>query len=73
MKNKIYEIECDSCFIFTDGTRNEKLSKKPYDPAQFAEATNGSAHDTQLQEKIKLLEMDYKALHDKRLQDVSFH
>ena len=51
------------------GNRGEKASKKPYDPAQFTEKPNPS--ETKLQEKIKLLEMDYKSLHDKRLQDVS--
>lgn len=53
---------------FTDKT-SDKTSKKPYDPAQFTEKTN-SPSAVQLQERIKLLEMDYRALHDKRLQDV---
>lgn len=52
------------------GNRSDKPSKKPYDPAQFTEKPNPS-NAVQLQEKIKLLEMDYKTLHDKRLQDVS--
>lgn len=51
------------------GNRVDKTSKKPYDPAQFTEKPNPS-NAVQLQEKIKLLEMDYKTLHDKRLQDV---
>lgn len=52
---------------FTDIRADKTTSKKPYDPAQFTEKTS---QPNQLQEKIKLLEMDYKALHDKRLQDV---
>lgn len=46
------------------------MTKKPYDPAQFSEA-NGTSSESQLQERIKLLEMDYKTLHEKRLVDVS--
>lgn len=55
---------------FVSGTRSDKTSKKPYDPAQFTDKSS-SPSAVQLQEKIKLLEMDYKSLHDKRLQDVS--
>lgn len=51
------------------GNRGDKALKKPYDPAQFTEKPNPS--ETKLQERIKLLEMDYKSLHDKRLQDVN--
>lgn len=53
------------------GNRGDKAAKKPYDPAQFSEKLNPA--NAQLQEKIKLLEMDYKSLHDKRLQDVRPH
>ena len=48
---------------------------KAYDPAQFADGGDGGGSggsalkDANL--KIKLLEADYKTLHDKRLQDVS--
>lgn len=49
--------------------RSDKTLKKSYDAAQFTDKPTSPAA-TQLQEKIKLLEMDYKALHDKRLQDV---
>lgn len=48
-----------------------RMTKKPYDPAQFSEASNGASSESQLQERIKLLEMDYKKLHEKRLADVS--
>lgn len=51
------------------GNRADKATKKPYDPAQFTDKSS-SPTAVQLQEKIKLLEMDYKTLHDKRLQDV---
>ncbi|XP_055326690.1 uncharacterized protein LOC129580369 isoform X2 [Sitodiplosis mosellana] len=51
-----------------ESNRGDKATKKPYDPAQFTEKSNPS--NAQLQEKIKLLEMDYKSLHDKRLQDL---
>lgn len=47
-------------------------AKKPYDPSMFSESCTDDS--TQLQEslnKIKLLEYDYKSLHEKRLQDVS--
>lgn len=47
-------------------------AKKPYDPSMFSESWTGDA--AQLQEslnKIKLLEYDYKSLHEKRLQDVN--
>lgn len=53
--------------IYRSGAR---MTKKPYDPVQFSEA-NGTSNESQLQEKIKLLEMDYKTLHEKRLVDVS--
>lgn len=44
--------------------------KKPYDPMQFTEKVdNGTLKEAH--HKLKLLEFDYKALHDKRLQDVS--
>lgn len=56
-------------FSFCIDNRSDKNLKKPYDPAQFTEKLNPS--NVQLQEKIKLLEMDYKSLHAKRLQDVS--
>lgn len=46
------------------------MTKKPYDPAQFSEV-NGAPSESQLQGRVKLLEMDYKALHEKRLVDVS--
>lgn len=52
---------------FVDIRADKTTSKKPYDPAQFTEKTTQPNH---LQEKIKFLEMDYKTLHDKRLQDV---
>lgn len=46
--------------------------KKPYDPNQFTEGhSDGVTSTKEAQNKIKLLEFDYKALHDKRLQDVS--
>lgn len=58
--------------------KNEKVglnptTKKPYDPSQFAEGGNSDTMTAirEAQAKIKLLESDYKTLHDKRLQDVS--
>lgn len=57
-------------YYFTDNRADKTASKKPYDPAQFTEKTI-QPNTNQMQEKVKLLEMDYKALHDKRLQDVS--
>ncbi|XP_031621202.1 putative uncharacterized protein DDB_G0271606 isoform X2 [Contarinia nasturtii] len=51
-----------------ESNRVDKTTKKPYDPAQFTEKTSPS--NVQLQEKIKLLEIDYKTLHDKRLNDL---
>lgn len=56
-------------FIFSVA-RSDKTTKKPYDPAQFTDKTNPS-NAVHLQEKIKILELDYKALHDRRLQDVN--
>lgn len=44
--------------------------KKPYDPLQFTEKVESGALK-EAHHKLKLLEFDYKALHDKRLQDVS--
>lgn len=44
--------------------------KKPYDPLQFTEKLDNAALK-EAHHKLKLLEFDYKALHDKRLQDVS--
>lgn len=44
--------------------------KKPYDPLQFTEKAGDSNALKEAHHKLKLLEFDYKALHDKRLQDV---
>lgn len=55
----------------SSGSRYDKTPKKSSDSAQFLES-NGSSHSVQLQDKIKLLQMDYKTLHDKRLQDVNY-
>lgn len=44
--------------------------KKPYDPLQFTEKAADSNALKEAHHKLKLLEFDYKALHDKRLQDV---
>lgn len=57
--------------------KNEKIgsnptTKKVYDPSQFAESSSDMVTALrEAQAKIKLLESDYKTLHDKRLQDVS--
>lgn len=47
--------------------------KKPYDPMQFTEKSDNNSALKEAHHKLKLLEFDYKALHDKRLQDVSGH
>lgn len=62
-------VKCYSYELYFTGYRSDKSLKKPYDPAQFSE--KASPNETQLQGKLKLLQMDYKTLHDKRLQDVS--
>lgn len=76
--NKMPKTKCVFFFVVCNysvmidsiaDNRADKTTKKPYDPAQFTEKSN-LANAVQLQEKIKLLEMDYKTLHDKRLQDV---
>lgn len=46
-------------------------SKKPYDPSMYSEISDEMIHLQESQNKCKLLENDYKMLHDKRLQDVS--
>lgn len=53
----------------TAGRTSDKTNRRPYDPAAFTDP-NDSVHLQESQQKVKLLEMDYKALHDKRLQDV---
>lgn len=47
------------------------LSKKNYDPSQYSEQCGDSVSVKDYVNKIKLLEYDYNALHNKRLQDVS--
>lgn len=65
----IAKIESLIFFLWFSANRSDKTLKKPYDAARFADKPT-SPTAIQLQEKVKLLEMDYKALHDKRLQDV---
>lgn len=50
---------------------NSSTNKKPYDPLQFTEKVDNPALLKEAHHKLKLLEFDYKTLHDKRLQDVS--
>lgn len=48
-------------------------SKKTYDPAHYTESSHDTAALKEAQEKIKVMEMDLKALCDKRVQDVSIY
>lgn len=57
------------CFIAVPSKIQIANNKKPYDPLQFTD--NGSHKEAH--HKLKLLEFDYKSLHDKRLQDVSMY
>lgn len=62
-----------SCKIPVGSSSNHVTTtshKKPYDPMQFTEKVDSSAALKEAHHKLKLLEFDYKALHDKRLQDV---
>lgn len=60
-------------YMKPEGKSSSSVAKgKSYDPTQFADSAASDASalkDAHL--KIKLLEADYKTLHDKRLQDVS--
>lgn len=63
-------------YLKPEGGKPAVKSGKAYDPAQFADGGDGGSggggsalKDANL--KIRLLEADYKTLHDKRLQDVS--
>lgn len=55
----------------SSASSSSSISRKLYDPSQFAEHSADSQALKEAFSKIKLLENDYKALHDKRLQDVS--
>ncbi|XP_055585991.1 uncharacterized protein LOC129738755 isoform X2 [Uranotaenia lowii] len=59
-------------YLKPDGKLHNSSSSgkgKFYDPLQYSDSSDGSAlKDAQL--KIRLLEADYKTLHDKRLQDL---
>lgn len=46
-------------------------SKKTYNPALYSEQSSDAMAIKELSNKLKLLEYDYSALHNKRLQDVS--
>lgn len=48
-------------------------SKKPYDPSQFSESLGESSAASlkESENKLKLMEYDYKTLREKRLKDVS--
>ncbi|XP_058835865.1 centrosomal protein of 162 kDa [Topomyia yanbarensis] len=58
-------------YLRPDGKPTSSTKGKIYDPSQFSDGSaceNGALKDAHL--KIKLLEADYKTLHDKRLQDL---
>lgn len=59
-------------YLKSDKPGTSHSAKKSYDPTQFSE---GSPDGTlkEAQNKIRLLEFDYKSLHDKRLQDVCYY
>lgn len=65
-------------FDYTVALRADRLitssggaSKKMYNPALYSEQTSDAMAIKELSNKLKLLEYDYSALHNKRLQDVS--
>lgn len=55
----------------SDKAPSSTNSRKFYDPNQFSEQSADSQALKEALNRIKLLEFDYRALHDKRLQDVS--
>lgn len=62
------------CIVLAARAEKSVLSnKKPYDPSPYSETSPESLPLQEALNRIKLLEDDYKTLHEKRLQDVSPH
>lgn len=61
-------------YLKNDKTTSSIATKKPYDPSQFSESLgeSSSASLKESENKLKLMEYDYKSLREKRLKDVSF-
>lgn len=64
-----FSINCNVHYKYIDRPMNGK--GKQYDPSQFESSDSDSSLLQDSLKRINMLESDYKALHEKRLQDVS--